>query len=226
MAILSPGPLDPMPRCAAGRNQSIEPLTLQRAQQGDEIAFGELLRAYRPWVTSIVRRAVWRREDVEDVVQEVSLRLYRALGQLQAADAFDTWLYRMTVNASWDYLRRQRGIELCWADLTEEQTRAAIGSAGMRRSAEQREQVRARERLDSILAAVSHLDRQLLLRKEMEGLSLKELSQLYQIRGDTLKVRLCRARKRIARASRDARRPAQSAGTASSPRCAAVTAET
>jgi RNA polymerase sigma-70 factor (ECF subfamily) len=49
-----------------------------------------------------------RPEDVEDVAQEVFLRLYFSLDQLRTAEVFEPWLYRLTVNAAYDYLRKQR----------------------------------------------------------------------------------------------------------------------
>ena len=57
----------------------------------------------RTWVAGQIRP-----EDVEEVAQEVFLRLYYSLDQLRTPEVFEPWLYRLTVNASYDYLRKQR----------------------------------------------------------------------------------------------------------------------
>ena len=79
-----------------------------------------LLLAYRKRILGIISRLIGRPEDVEDVAQEVFVRLYYSLDQLRTAEVFEPWLYRLTVNASYDYLRRiKRRHESRMADMTE-----------------------------------------------------------------------------------------------------------
>lgn len=181
--------------------ESAEESVLSRARRGDQDAFGELLRSCRWRLFGIVRRVVWRREDVEDVVQEVSLRLFRSLQQLHDEEAFDGWLYRLTMSTVCDYLRRQRRREIRWADLSEEQASIALSTEGIRKSAEFDGHVEAREHVNLLLSRVSEADRTLLIRKEVEGLSVSELEQVYRVTGVALKVRLHRARQRVLRAA-------------------------
>ena len=81
---------------------------IQRAQTGDDAAFNQVVVAYRKRIFGTVARLIGRPEDVEDVAQEVFLRLYYSLDQLRTPEVFEPWLYRLTVNASYDYLRKQR----------------------------------------------------------------------------------------------------------------------
>ena len=72
-----------------------------------------------------------RPEDVEDVAQEVFLRLYFSLDQLRTPEVFEPWLYRLTVNAAYDYLRKQRRRqEFRMSDLSEQQVMMADAMAG------------------------------------------------------------------------------------------------
>src|ERR687886_29703 len=95
---------------------------IKRAQKGDGAAFNEVVSAYRKRILGTIARLIARPEDVEDVGQEVFVRLYFSLDQLRTPEVFEPWLYRLTVNAAYDYLRRQRRRhESRMADLSEEQ---------------------------------------------------------------------------------------------------------
>jgi RNA polymerase sigma-70 factor (ECF subfamily) len=174
---------------------------LQRAQQGDSGAFNQVVTAYRRRILGIVARLVSRAEDVEDVGQEVFTRLYFSLSQLRSPEGFDAWMYRMTVNACYDHLRRQRRRpEARMADLSDQQIVSADAMAGHTASLLEAEKSAAREQVQTLLGAVSQEDRALLIMKEVEGLSLKELSEVYRVNENALKVRLFRARQRVLKA--------------------------
>src|SRR5947208_6235820 len=104
---------------------------IRRAQNGDSAAFNEVVLVYRKRILGTIARLIARPEDVEDVAQEVFLRLYFSLDQLRTAEVFEPWLYRLTVNASYDYLRKQRRRqEFRMSDLSEQQVMLADAMAG------------------------------------------------------------------------------------------------
>ena len=174
---------------------------IKRAQSGDSAAFNEIVLAYRKRILGTIARLIGRPEDVEDVGQEVFLRLYFALDQLRTAEVFEPWLYRLTVNAAYDYLRKQkRRPESRMADLSEQQVMLADAMAGGKADQEAQRQKRVREAVDALLGTVSEADRLLLTMKEVEGLSLKELEKVYGVNENALKVRLFRARQRVLKA--------------------------
>lgn len=174
---------------------------VKRARSGDAAAFNELVSAYRKRVLGTVFRLIGRQEDVEDVGQEVFLRLYYSLDQLRTPEVFEPWLYRLTVNAAYDYLRKQRRQrETRMADLTEEQVLAADAAMGGKQALEEGQKAHVRELVDRLLQGVSDEDRILLVLKEVQGLSLKELERIYQVKENALKVRLFRARQRVLKA--------------------------
>jgi len=174
---------------------------IKRAQAGDGTAFNDIVLAYRKRILGTITRLIARPEDVEDVAQEVFLRLYFSLNQLRTAEVFEPWLYRLTVNAAYDYLRKQRRRqEYRMSDLSEQQMMLADALAGGRAERDERDQKKVRESVDALLGAVSEADRILLMLKELEGLSLKELEKIYDITENALKVRLFRARQRVLKA--------------------------
>ena len=179
----------------------VEPETIVRAQSGDDEAFSEIIRAYRKRILGTVYRTISRGDDVEDVGQEVFVRLFDSLRQLRTPEVFEPWLYRLTINACYDFLRRKRREpEVKWADLSEEQVIAVDAALSGKRALEDSEKESARELLTILMARVSYEDRVLLSLKEIEGLTLKELSKIYDVNTNALKVRLFRARKRALKA--------------------------
>src|SRR6266511_1515615 len=175
---------------------------IRRAQNGDGAAFNEVVVAYRKRVLGTIARLIARPEDVEDVGQEVFLRLYFSLDQLRTPEVFEPWLYRLTVNAAYDYLRKQRRrMEFRMSDLSEQQVMLADAMAGGKAERDEQYRKRIRESVDSLLGAVSEADRILLMLKEVEGLSLKELEKIYRVKENALKVRLFRARQRVLKAA-------------------------
>lgn len=182
---------------------------IQRARAGDDAAFNEIVAAYRKRILGTIGRLIGRPEDVEDVAQEAFVRLYFSLDQLRTPDVFEPWLYRLTVNASYDYLRKQRRRrESSMSDLSEQQVIMADAAAGGRESVEEARRSQARELARTLLSAVSEEDRILLTLKEVEGLSLKELREVYKIGENALKVRLFRARQRVLKAFEQSQRTA------------------
>lgn len=80
---------------------------VQRARQGDRQAFGQLLASHYGGIYRMAYRAVGRREDAEDIAQEVCVRLVRAIGEFRGESAFATWLYRVTLNTIHDHHRKK-----------------------------------------------------------------------------------------------------------------------
>ncbi len=187
---------------------------IKRAREGDGPAYNQIVQTYRRRILGTIARLIGRPEDVEDVGQEVFLRLYFSLDQLRTPEVFEPWLHRLTVNASYDYLRRQRRRgETRMADLSEQQVMFADAAAGSRRQETEQRNKRVRELVDSLLSSVSEQDRILLTLKEIEGLSLKELEKIYHVNENALKVRLFRARQRVLKAYADLEaKPAQVGG--------------
>ena len=174
---------------------------IERARNGDAGAFNQVVQAYRKRILGTIARLIGRPDDVEDVGQEVFLRLYYVLEQLRTSEVFEPWLYRLTVNAAYDYLRKQkRRKESRMSDLSEQAVVMADAAAGGKVDAEETRRTKIRELVESLLGKISEEDRILLMMKEVEGLSLKELEQVYKVSENALKVRLFRARQRVLKA--------------------------
>ncbi len=176
---------------------------VRRAQRGDTAAYEELLRQHQQRVFAVVSGILRRREDVEDVAQQVFVKAYFSLRRFDLRSAFGTWLYKITVNECWDYLRKKRVRRLVYeADLSEEQVRqldsiseSSIGVEKPRADAARRTE--QRDLLERLLGELEEKDRLMLVMKEVEGFSVEEIGEVLGLNVNTVKVRLFRARGRL-----------------------------
>ncbi len=109
---------------------------VRRAQTGDEIAFRELVERYQSKVFSIIHGIVRQRNDVEDIAQQVFAKVYFSLRNFDFRSSLITWIYKITVNECFDYLRKKKVRKLVYeSDMSEDEVRR-VGKHGAGRRAE------------------------------------------------------------------------------------------
>jgi len=172
---------------------------VRRAQREDKEAFEELVRRHQHRVFAVAGGIVRRREDVEDVAQQVFVKAYFSLKRFDQRAAFSTWLYKITVNECWDMLRKRKVRPLVYeADLSEEQARQVLSSAEQGKGQPDiSERLEARQRVERLLDGLDERDRLMLILKEVEGFSIEEIADVLNLNANTVKVRLFRARRRV-----------------------------
>ena len=199
-------PLDARPPAKRERNRVVPPVgaaddreLVRRAQREDKEAFEELIRRHQHRVFAVAGGIVRRREDVEDVAQQVFVKAYFSLKRFDQRAAFSTWLYKITVNECWDMLRKRKVRPLVYeADLSEEQARQVISSAEKSKDEPDiSERLEARQRVERLLDGLDERDRLMLILKEVEGFSIEEIADVLDLNANTVKVRLFRARRRV-----------------------------
>jgi RNA polymerase sigma-70 factor, ECF subfamily len=200
-----PVPLDDASRRVSAAAGAADDRTLvARAQADDRDAFEELIRRHQQRVFAVAARILRKREDVEDISQQVFVKAFFSLKRFDQRAAFSTWLYKITVNECWDLLRKKKVRPLVYdSDLSEDQSRQVSASDGSRSTEPDiLDRIEARERVDRLLAGLDERDRLMLILKEVEGMSIEEIGEVMEINANTVKVRLFRARKRMVVASR------------------------
>jgi RNA polymerase sigma-70 factor, ECF subfamily len=170
-----------------------------RAQADDKSAYEELVRRHQGRVFAVAGGILRNKEDVEDIAQQVFLKAYFSLKRFDQRAAFSTWLYKITVNECWDLLRKRKVRPLLYeAELSEEQTSQYQASSAVRDGVPDASQrLESREQVELLLDCLDERDRMMLLLKEVEGFSVEEIAEMLEINGNTVKVRLFRARRRI-----------------------------
>lgn len=172
-----------------------EQVLVMRAQRGEQDAFRVLVERYQQLVYTIALRMVGAPEDAEDVAQEAFLAAWRALPKFRMDAKFSTWLYRLTVNAATDLLRR-RGKERETASLDDEERPVQL-TADTPDPAEVAEASERREILQRAVQSLSENHRKILLLRAVSGLDYREIGEILELSPGTVKSRLARARQEL-----------------------------
>lgn len=169
---------------------------IDKARRGDHDAFAALMRAHQNKVYSHALRMTGSREDANDLAQEVFVSAWRGLARFQGDSSLSTWLYRLTANAAIDFLRREKrksalSMTVPYGDEGDRQAELICSDPTPDELAE------ASERSAAVQAGLKKLSpdhRQILLLREMNGLSYLEICDILGLEEGTVKSRLARAR--------------------------------
>lgn len=164
---------------------------IDRYLTGDIEAFNELMAAHEDRVFAICYRMLQNREEALDATQETFLTVFRKADRYKAQAAFSTWLYRVAVNTCYDQLRRKKRKR---ADSLPESYDPPDPSAG-----DAFESIEVRPDIERALDDLSPEFRSAVVLVDMQGLSLDQASDTLDIPTGTMKSRLFRARKQLAR---------------------------
>jgi len=165
-----------------------------RAQAGEEAAFQELFVAHRETVARVVQRIMGSSPEVEDVVQDVFIHVYRSIGKFRGDAKFTTWLYRLTANVTKMHLRKKRSRPR-FADVPVPETdRDAVPTE------QPDDAVERQQRIDALYRLVDRLSekkREVLVLHDFEGMAAKEIAEIVEAPVLTVRTRLFYARKEL-----------------------------
>lgn len=172
---------------------------VERVQQGDKRAFDLLVMKYQHKILGLIVRFVHDSHEAQDVAQEAFIKAYRALSNFRGDSAFYTWLYRIAINTSKNFLvaRKRRpasqDIDVSDAELfghtvqmSDVDTPEALTLSG--------------EIRDKVTEAIARLPadlRQAITLRELEGLSYEEIAEAMECPIGTVRSRIFRARAAI-----------------------------
>jgi len=170
------------------------------AQGGDSGAFATLVGRYEERLLRLVRGMV-PESDTEDVTQEALLKAFRKVGSFDGRSSFYTWIYRITANTAMDWRKKERHRRHAPLPEGEEGEDLLAGTEpGPERRTGQRE---LGERIAAAIEALPPKYHQILVLREVEGLSYEQIAGTLEISKGTVESRLFRARERL----RDVLRP-------------------
>ena len=170
---------------------------VRAAQRGDDSAFEELVRTYEKRVYHLALRMCGNVDDAYEVAQEAFLSAWKGMRFFRGDSSFSTWLYRLTSNAAIDFLRRQRrqgGSD--GVSLDDEDTFLEVADPAPSPH-QQAERLELRDALARGLNALSPEHRQVLLLRELQGLTYEEIAAALELDLGTVKSRIARAREKL-----------------------------
>ncbi len=167
--------------------------------EGDVNAFETLVIEYEKNVYAITQRMTGNSEDAADMTQETFIKAYNSLSSFRGDSKFSVWLYRIATNVCLDFLRsrsRKPAISLSVEDEDGEEAQLEISDESQ--SPERLlERDLTRDAVRRGLKALAPEYRQILLLREIQGLSYEEISDVLSLETGTVKSRIFRARKRL-----------------------------
>jgi RNA polymerase sigma-70 factor (ECF subfamily) len=168
---------------------------LQSCRNGDELAWEALVRQFQARVYAIAYHYVANAEDARDLAQEVFVRIYQNLHLCADAHMFTPWMIRITRNACVDHIRRRKARPPAQdIDVVEATYLEAVGHNPEEQWAES-----SRKRMIyRALRELTDLNREIILLKDILGLSLEEIASMLKVPLGTIKSRSNRARLELA----------------------------
>lgn len=173
---------------------------IRRAQEGEEEAFGLLVKRYQRRVFSLVFHLVRQQNEVEDLAQEIFIKVFRAIRSYNFRAPFGAWVSRIAVNHCYDYLRRHRASRLSYSWQLSEEGRRMLETGPEPKGQESlsiEEEAVLKDFVGKLLDRAPEEDRIVLVMKEVENLSVEEIGAILNWSTSKVKVRLHRARKRM-----------------------------
>lgn len=181
-------------------DREIDQQLVERAQQGDQKAFGLLVAKYQRKLARLLSRMIRDSAEVEDVTQEAFIKAYRALGNFRGESAFYTWLYRIGINTAKNYLVAQGRRAPTTTDLEAEDAEG-FEDAGLLRDMDTPERLlQTRQIAETVNAAMDALPEDLrtaIVLREIDGLSYDEIADVMNCPIGTVRSRIFRAREAI-----------------------------
>lgn len=168
---------------------------IERAMDGDAASFNTLMEAHERRMYAVALRMCGNHEDAQDCLQEAMLRIYRAISGFKAQSSFATWVYRITMNACLDELRKRKSRPNISLDgLLDTGWSPVDGGESPEGHAMRREM---RRTLQRFIGELPEDMRAAVVLRDIEGYSYEEIAGILDANVGTIKSRISRGRERL-----------------------------
>lgn len=181
------------------KNKLSDKALISLIKNGDKEAFSILIKRYEKKVLNILYLQLGNTPDLEDLVQEVFIKVFKNVKNFRGESQFSTWLYRIAVNVSYDYKRKSKDIYSLDDPLKEdeEDTFEKIIPNNDEDPLSIIEGEELRNKLRKLIKELPKEYQEVLILREYEGLSYEEISKILNCPIGTVESRLFRARKEL-----------------------------
>ena len=175
---------------------------VKRCQNGESGAFDELVTRYRTRVFGMIYNMVHNEQDAWDLAQDSFVKAWKSIGRFRGRSSFYTWLYRIVMNVTIDWLRKKQ-VKGSGAEFNDEVQLREIDPASRtvpKADALPHERMvhgEIRERINQAIAQLSPEHRAVILMKEMEDMQYHEIAEALGCSIGTVMSRLFYARKKL-----------------------------
>jgi len=182
------------------RKPDVDRHLVAQAQDGDTLAFDELVMKYTPKLYGMVYNMTSNHEDTHDILQEVFAKAYRALNRFQGKSSFYTWIYAIAVNMSLNFLKkrgRRRKLSLDDVDKGIENDKEFIEATSKSDPVREANINELQERLNMAMMELSEDHRAVVTMFDIQGMPHAEISQILGVSEGTVRSRLFYAHRQL-----------------------------
>jgi RNA polymerase sigma factor (sigma-70 family) len=190
----------PLPEKVAAPDQPEERVLVQRAQAGELSAFEDLVRRYQERIYATIYHMTANHEDANDLAQESFIKAHQALGSFKGDSSFFTWLYRIAVNKTINFLKQKKNrshMSLNDLDFNAEHDPDLVSLISEKTPRREIDLVELQEKLNAAMLRLSHVHRLVVTLHDVQGLSHEEISKIMDCNTGTVRSRLFYARQQL-----------------------------
>ncbi len=159
--------------------------------KGDQSSFELLLRPYRLGLLNMAYRMTGNREEAKEICQDALMKVYRYLHRYERGKSFKSWVYKITMNSAYDFLRKKKKSE----DIIERHK--GLLPAASPNPEQQFLNREIRSKIESCLQNLSPKEKAVFLLRDGDGFSVEETSEILKCSSLSVRTHLSRARKKI-----------------------------
>jgi RNA polymerase sigma-70 factor (ECF subfamily) len=199
----SPKPADRMPEPVAQPSPPPPPdesALVKRAKQGELGAYDELVRLYQERIYATIYHMTSNHEDANDLAQEAFIKAYQALKSFKGGSSFYTWVYRIAVNKTINFLkqRKNRGqMSLDDLDFNAEHDPDLVALVSEKTPRREVNLAELQEKLNAAMQKLSEPHRLVVTLHDVQGLSHEEIAEIMECNIGTVRSRLFYARQQL-----------------------------
>ncbi len=168
---------------------------VKRVKNGDVDAFEEIIAKYEKRVFSLIYNVTKNENEIEDLAQEVFIKVYKNIDKFQGKSSLYTWIYRITTNLCLDYIKKRR--EIIYID---EKIQYGDGEVDIQLSTNEKlqdelyEEKELKEKLQKSIDKLPDKQKMMIILRDIKGLSYEEISKILEMKLGTVKSQINRAR--------------------------------
>jgi RNA polymerase sigma-70 factor (ECF subfamily) len=173
---------------------------VHRAKQGDLEAYDELVRRYQERIYATLYHMTANHEDANDLAQEAFLKAYQAIKSFKGGSSFYTWVYRIAVNKTINFLKQRRArnhLSLNDLDLNAEHDPDLVALVSDKTPRREAGLTELQEKLNAAMLKLSEPHRLVVALHDVQGLSHEEISEIMDCNVGTVRSRLFYARQQL-----------------------------
>jgi RNA polymerase sigma-70 factor, ECF subfamily len=171
-----------------------------RARQRDLEAYDELIRRYQGRIYGLVYNMTSNREDTEDLLQDIFVKAYHSLGRFRGSSSFYTWIYRIAVNRTINFLKKRKkrqALSLNDVDEGVERDPAYVELSARESPFRDATLSELQEKLNNALMTLSEKHRTVVILHDIQGIPHDEIARMTGCSQGTVRSRLFYARQRL-----------------------------